>query len=91
MRVEEMRLDGNAAAGALREIFAHDMTTALVTCTGCGRASPMGDLMNYGGPMGVILRCPRCDTVMLRIVSTPGRLYMDASGTSVMLIPERLT
>ena len=31
MRTEEMRLDGNAAAGALREVFARDMTSAMVS------------------------------------------------------------
>ncbi len=87
MLMEEMRLDGNAAGGMLREVFAREMTAALATCTGCGTAGPLGALMNYGGAMGVVLRCPVCDTVMLRIVSTPGRLRVDASGTALLVIP----
>jgi hypothetical protein len=88
MQTEDMRLDGNAAAGMLREVFAREMTMAVATCKGCGRARPVGALLNYGGEMGVIIRCPSCDTVMLRIVSTPGWLRMDASGLSLVMIPE---
>ncbi len=29
-------LDGNAAAGALREMFAVDITAAIAQCAGCG-------------------------------------------------------
>ena len=81
-----MRLDGNAAGGMLREVFAHEMTDALATCMGCERESPIGTLFDYGGEMGVILRCPSCDTVMLRIVSTPAGMHLDASGTAHFLI-----
>jgi hypothetical protein len=88
MQTEEMRLDGNAAGGALREVFAQEVTAALATCTGCGRVGPMGTLLEYGHGMGVILRCPSCDTPMLRIVHTPGWLRVDASAISLLMIPE---
>ncbi|HZA20996.1 MAG TPA: DUF6510 family protein, partial [Dehalococcoidia bacterium] len=32
-----MKLDGNALAGLLREIFSLDMTMARVTCGGCSK------------------------------------------------------
>jgi hypothetical protein len=38
--------------------------------------------------MGVILRCPDCDMPMLRMASTPGWLRVDASGISVLAIPD---
>lgn len=81
-----MRLDGNAAGGMLREVFTRDMTAALATCIGCERVSPIGTLLDYGGEMGVILRCPSCDTVMLRVVRTPDSLRVDASGTAIFAI-----
>jgi hypothetical protein len=87
MRTEEMRLDGNAAAGVLRELFVSDVTAAFATCTGCGAAGPIGRLLEYGQGMGVILRCPSCDTPVLRIVRTPGWLRVDASGLSLLAIP----
>jgi hypothetical protein len=88
MQTEEMRLDGNAAGGVLREIFTREMTPAVATCTGCGRAGPVGALLEYGHGMGVILRCPTCDTAVLRIVHSPGWLRVDASGISLLMIPE---
>jgi uncharacterized protein DUF6510 len=91
MQTEEMRLDGNAAGGALREVFAAEMTAALATCTGCGAVGPVGTLLEYGHGMGVILRCPACDTAMLRIVHTPGWLRVDASGISLLMIPESVS
>jgi len=87
MRVEEMRLDGNAAGGMLREVFAQDVTAALATCAGCGSLGPIGELLEYGQRMGVILRCPSCDAAMLRVVRTPGWLRLDASGISLLIIP----
>ncbi len=89
MLMEDMRLDGNAAGGMLREVFAREMTAAIATCTGCAMASYVGALMNYGREMGMVLRCPVCDTVMLRIVSTPGWFRVDASGMATLMIPNR--
>jgi Family of unknown function (DUF6510) len=88
MQIEELRLDGNAAAGALREIFAQEMTTAVATCVGCGTPHEIGALLEYGHGMGIVLRCPGCDAALLRVVRTPGRLLLDASGLSYLMIPE---
>ena len=88
MQTEEMRLDGNAVGGTLREVFALEMTTAVATCAGCGTARPVGALLDYGHGMGVVLRCPGCDTAMLRIVRARGSLRVDASGISLLMIPE---
>jgi hypothetical protein len=87
MQIEEMRLDGNAAAGALREIFAQEMTLAAATCTGCGVEHEVGTLLEYGHAMGIVLRCPGCNTAMLRIARTPGWLHLDASGISYLRVP----
>ena len=87
MQTEELRLDGNAAGGILREVFAHEMTAAVVTCAGCGASGPIGALLEYGHGMGIVLRCPTCDTV-LRIVRTPGLVRLDLSGLRLLTIPE---
>ena len=55
----EQRLDGNAAAGLLREVFAVELTAAIAVCGGCGRHSVVAELMLYGGALGAVLRCPR--------------------------------
>lgn len=91
MQTEDMRLDGNAAAGALRQIFATDVTTARATCVGCGKVSAVGALLEYGHGMGIVLRCPGCSAVLLRVARTPGWLRLDASGISMLAIPDSLT
>jgi len=88
MHTEKMWLDGNAAGGILRDVFAHEMTAALASCVGCGTVGPVGALLEYGQPMGIVLRCPRCDTPVLRIVRTPGFLRLDLSGLTLLTIPD---
>lgn len=88
MQGEESRLDGNAAGGDLRDVFAFEVTAARVTCAGCNGTRPIGALLAYGQPMGVVLRCPSCDTVMLRFARTPSRLSLDASGIGMLVITE---
>ena len=87
MQTEDMRLDGNAAGGALREVYARDVTGALATCARCRAVGPVGTLLEYGHGMGVVLRCPRCDAVMLRLAVTPDRVTVDASGVALLVIP----
>jgi hypothetical protein len=87
MDYEEMRLDGNAAGGMLREVFVQEMTAALATCAGCGTTGPVGVLLEYGLGMGIILRCPKCDAPLLRIARAPDRLYVDFSGVRMLMIP----
>jgi hypothetical protein len=88
MQTEETRLDGNAAGGMLREVFTNEMTAALATCAGCGARGPVGELLEYGQSMGIILRCPGCDAAVLRIARRPGFLVVDPSGVLLLTIPE---
>jgi hypothetical protein len=88
MQVEELRLDGNAAGGALRDVFAFDVTAARVTCAGCGDEQPIGAMHAYGHPLGLVLRCPACDASVLRLVQTPRQLRLDVSGIRLLIMPE---
>ncbi|HEY9229412.1 MAG TPA: DUF6510 family protein [Gemmatimonadaceae bacterium] len=87
MQVEEMRLDGNAAAGLLSEIFAPDVTVARATCGGCGADHAVGELLDYGQEMGTILRCPDCNSAMMRVVAMRRAWRIDASGMVMLIIP----
>ncbi|HEU4377974.1 MAG TPA: DUF6510 family protein [Hyphomicrobiaceae bacterium] len=80
-------LDGNAAAGLLRELFALDVTVARFTCAGCGSVGELGGARVYGGAMGAIFRCTGCDGVVLRLVRTPAGLWLDMQGTRRMVVP----
>jgi hypothetical protein len=80
-RTNEPRLDGNAVAALLEEIFAVEMTASTTTCAACGRVGAIGTLLAYTRAPGVVLRCPGCEQVVLRIVQTPAAIYVDARGT----------
>ena len=82
----DRRLDGNAAAGLLAEVFRFEMTTAFTACAGCGALAPVGALMVYRHEMGTILRCPGCDTAIIRLARTRGRYWLDLRGAHVLRI-----
>jgi hypothetical protein len=73
-------LDGNGAAGVLREIFAAQMTGSSCTCASCRRVSAIGGLLLYGGAMGTVLRCPTCQAVVLRVTQTRRRWTLEIRG-----------
>jgi len=81
-----LRLDGNAAAGILSEIFSRDLTSARATCAACGATDTVGALFVYGDGMGAIIRCPGCDAVVLRVSRTPRELWLDATGAKSIVI-----
>jgi len=83
--ISDLVLDGNAAAGRLRDIFASDITIAQIQCDACGSARPVGSLRLYAAPMGAVLRCPDCDGVMMRAVGTPHGRWLEMSGTRCLL------
>ena len=78
-------LDGNAAGGLLRDVFVFDSTDARITCAGCARVVPMGELRLYAIELGAILRCPSCDDVVVRIVRTPRGLWLDLHGAATVV------
>lgn len=80
--MDELRLDGNAAAGALGEVFSFEATTAEYACRGCDRAGTLGAAMAYEvRDLGLIVRCPGCDNALIRMAFTRGRNVVDLSGT----------
>ena len=83
---EARRLDGNAAAGLLREVFAVEMTVATAVCEGCGREAAVAELTLYGGALGAVLRCPGCDLAMIRLAATPAGHRLDMRGVALLRI-----
>jgi len=82
----ENKLDGNAAGGILQEIFPFDMTLVQATCTGCGATNAIGALAAYMHGMGTIVRCPSCDTALIRVAQAKGRYWLDMRGVRVLQI-----
>jgi hypothetical protein len=81
MDVAEMKVDGNAIGGLLREIFTMEMTAAITTCAGCGAVNAVGRVDVYLQAPGVVVRCPECEQVLMRIVRGRGRYWVDLRGT----------
>ena len=77
---QSLMLDGNAAAGILHEIFDLEMTASPTECAHCGKEGEMATLQAYMEGPGIILRCPTCQSVILRIVQTPEATFVDARG-----------
>jgi hypothetical protein len=82
MTEEVVALDGNAAAGPLAALFAVEPTTIMITCEGCGREGALATLKLYGGAMGLILRCPECDTANVRFSAVGTRATVDLRGSA---------
>ena len=85
------RLDGNAAAGALREVFVAELTAAAATCEECRQTRAVAELMLYGGGLGLVLRCPGCDAAMIRLARTPAGLHLDMSGVALLRVATAAT
>ncbi len=83
--MDELRLDGNAAAGPLGEVFSFEVTTAEYACRGCGRAGRLGEAMVYDvRDLGIIIRCPGCDYALIRLAPNRDRYLVDLGGTSYL-------
>jgi len=68
----DLRVDGNALAGVLREVFVHEMTSARVKCEGCGEVEPLGAEHVYLQAPGIVVRCLHCEGVLLVITRRDG-------------------
>jgi hypothetical protein len=77
-------LDGNAAAGPLREVFAVDVTAATGQCGVCGNTGPLGQARLYADAPGLVVRCTNCDGVLIRLVAGPGRTWLDLRGLAYL-------
>ena len=73
--MEDPRLDGNAAAGLLSEVFTPEATAAVVRCVSCGGEGAAGGAMVYANAPGLVIRRPHCSDVVMR-----PRLYPRPAG-----------
>ena len=81
-----LRLDGNAAAGILSELFVPDVTAARVTCAGCGASGAVGALLVYAHGMGTVMRCTSCDGIVLCVTRTATQVWLDPTGARRIVI-----
>jgi hypothetical protein len=86
MNAEAMKLDGNAIGGILIDLFGTDLTAALGVCASCGARGEVATLDVYVRAAGIVGRCRSCEAVMLKIVRSETRTWLDLSGTRTIEI-----
>jgi hypothetical protein len=84
----DMHLDGNGVAGMLAEIFGTDATTADCTCQSCGARNMLAAHRAYRGA-GLVLRCPACEDLAIRIGVLADRYVVEVRGRLLMQVPHR--
>jgi hypothetical protein len=78
--VSDLMLDANAAGGLLQEIFVPEITSAQIECEACGSTAAVGSLRLYAAAMGAVLRCSRCDSILMRAVHTAHGRWLEMKG-----------
>ena len=81
---DDLMVDGTAVAGDLREIFAIDVTVATGECTACGNVGRFAEAHAYTQAPGIVVRCPKCEGVLLRFVRSAQRSWLDVRGLAYL-------
>ena len=76
----DQKVDGNAIAGVLGEIFAVEVTQTVGTCGACGNSGRMAELAVYLTDHGAVLRCLACGEVLIKVVQGRDRTWVDLAG-----------
>jgi uncharacterized phosphosugar-binding protein len=76
----KVALDGNTMAGALGELFAVDVSVAVIECAGCGHTGVVAEAVVYADAPGMVARCPACSDVLMRLVRSDRSAWFDMSG-----------
>lgn len=84
---DDLAVDGNAIAGSLADIFAVDVTTAMITCANCNATNPLATEKAYVRAPGSVLRCAGCASVLARFVKTRDAIWLDLRGSTSWQIP----
>ena len=78
----DLTVDGNAIAGVLAEVFGTEVTASEERCSHCGTVSLVGTFRVYMRGPGIVVRCPACTDIVLRIVEAPAGRRLDLSGVA---------
>lgn len=79
-RPDRTHLDGNSLAGPLSTIFRFDPTVAVGRCSDCGDVQPLAASMVYSSDMGHVVRCAKCDNVLMTYVEVPTGTFLSTRG-----------
>jgi uncharacterized protein DUF6510 len=82
----DLTVDGNAVGGLLASVFAAEITASPGECASCHTVSMVGMMRAYTRGPGIVLRCPACAEVVMRIVETPRATLVDVTGVAMLQI-----
>ena len=82
-----IRLDGNSIGGVLESVFGRDLTEAMGICGNCGAEHQVGALHVYRAA-GIVVRCPDCEWVLIRIVEAGERTWIDLQGVATLQVSD---
>ena len=96
-RVAEMRedpagdlvLDGSSVGGLLATLLGADVTGMPGQCASCHTIHLVGTMRVYTRGPGVVVRCPSCTEVVLRVVETPSGTMVDMRGVAALRLARR--
>lgn len=89
--VDVGRLDGNAAAGMLGELFRIDVTAAVVTCRRCGTRGPFAEVIAELDDDGLIVLCRGCRHTLFTYVRGATGPVLSVEGLGAVEIPEAMS
>ncbi|MGD1238325.1 DUF6510 family protein [Mycobacterium seoulense] len=84
---EPTHVDGNAVGGAFADVLGFDVTTAMLTCAGCGHVGAFAESHVYLRGPGIVVRCPNCGDILVQLVQTPTDVWLDLRGAQSWRIP----
>jgi hypothetical protein len=84
----ELVLDGSSVGGLLATVFGADVTGMPGRCASCDTVSLMGTMRVYMRGPGIVVRCPACTEVVLRVVQTPRGVMVDLRGAAYVRLED---
>ena len=96
-RLTEMRedpavdlvLDGSSIGGLLASLLGADVTGMPGQCASCQTVHVIGSMRVYTRGPGIVVRCPSCTEVVLRVVETPSGTMLDMRGVAALRFARR--
>ena len=70
----------------LEEIFPVEMSMVMMRCTGCGTMAQAGAQVVYLDAPGMVMRCLHCQSVLLTMVRSDGRYWLNLPGVACLQI-----
>jgi len=94
LRLAEMRddpagdlvLDGSSVGGVLAALLGADVTGMPGQCASCHMVHIVGTMRVYMRGPGIVVRCPSCTEVVLRVAETPSGTMLDLRGIAALRI-----